>query len=248
MLAASAPRLLPAQTLPPDSVAAFRPYFTFHDDPPLSCLFTYFPPFFIQHGIEMKQFLRSKAFHRLKDRLGDRRALDAIYVRSMQLTDNNTAIALLLAAIATFDHRVVGLKVPVFQFYFPLSNESQEEFDRRVSRLPARIYPDTPPRPAGDRDKLQHFFGSAFLTVAFESESGADRTGVFVEEGEDIFIVGGVKDERDLRADRDGRRFGKALLEDNRRYPSRFLSGTPDTARIHQGAAPASGAGEGGRR
>src|ERR1041384_4160056 len=248
MLAASAPRLLPAQQAPPDSVAAFRPYFTFHDDAPLSCLLTYFPPFFIQHGMELKSFLRSKAFHRLKDQMGVLRALDAIYVRSMQLTDNNTAVALLLAAIATFDHRVVGLKVPVFQFYVPLSNESQEEFDRRVSRLPSRLYPDTPPGAAGDRDKLQHFFGSAFLTVAFESESGADRTGVFVEQGEDLFIVGGINDERDLRADRDGRRFGRALLEDNLLYPSRYLAGRRDTARIRECAATPPQPAEGGRR
>ncbi len=137
------------------------------------------------------------------------------------------------------------MKIPVFQFYVPLSNESQEEFDLRVSMLPSRLYPDTPPGAAGDHDKLQHFFGSAFLTVAFESESGADRTGVFVEEGEEIFIVGGVNDERDLRADRDGRRFGRALLEDNRLFPSHYLTGRRDTARIREGAAPSPEAGEG---
>ena len=240
MLVTSAPRVLPAQQAIPDSMARFRSYFTFHDDAPLSCLLTYFPPLFIQHGIELKSFLRSKSFRRLRERLGDLRALDALYVRSMQLTDNNTAIALLLSTIASFDHRIVGLKVPIVQLFFPLSNESEEEFDGRMRALPNRIYPDTPPGLAGDRDKLQHFFGSAFLTLAFESASGADRAGTFVEEGEDAFIVGGVMDERDLRADRDGQRFGKALLEDNRRMPSEFLSPGLDTAGIRAGAVPMS--------
>lgn len=232
MIVTSASQILPAQPRGVDSTARFESYFTFHDDAPLSCLLTYFPPLFIQHGLQLKSFLRSKTFRLLRDRLGDRRALDALYVRSMQLTDNNTAVALLLSAIASFDHRVVGLKIPLFQLFFPLSNESQEEFDRRVSDLPARIYPDTPAGPAGDRDKLQHFFGSAFLTLAFETESGAESAAYFVEEGEDAFIVGGVMDERDLRADRDGQRFGKALLEDNRRMPSEFLGAARETVGV----------------
>ncbi|HYQ86832.1 MAG TPA: hypothetical protein VES59_06275 [Bacteroidota bacterium] len=219
IISAGVPRGAAAQAKDVDSTD--RAYFTLQDEAPLSCLLTYFPPLFIQHGIELKSFLRSKTFRHIRDRFGDVRALDAVYVRSMQLTDNNTAVALLLSTIASFDHRVVGLKVPILQLYFPLSNESQPEFDRRVGNLPTKLYPDTPP--GGDHDKLEHFFGSAFLTVAFETEEGADRVGIFVEKGEDAFIVGGVADARDLRADREGQRFGMALLENNRRMPSEFL-------------------------
>jgi len=232
MIVTSASQILPAQPKGVDSAAQFKSYLTLHDDAPLSCLLTYFPPFFIQHGLELKSFLRSRTFGLLRRRLGDLRALDALYVRSMQLTNNNTAVALLLSTIASFDHRVVGLKIPVFQFFFPLSDESQEDFDRRVRSLPSRIYPDSPAGDAGDRDKLQHFFGSAFLTAVFESEGGADRAGLFVEEGEEAFIVGGVNDERDLRADRDGRRFGKALLGNTHRLPSEFFGAGRDTAGV----------------
>lgn len=238
MIVASASQILPAQPKGVDSTAQFESYLTLHDDAPLSCLLTYFPPLFIQHGIELKAFLRSRTFRRLRENLGDLRSLDALYVRAMQLTDNNTAVALLLSTIATFDHRLVGLKVPVFQFYFPLSDESQEEFDLRVNSLPRRFYRDTPDATAGDRDKLQHFFGSAFLTLVFESEAGAERIGMFVEEGEDAFIVGGVNDDRDLRADREGQRFGKALLDDIRRMPSEFLGAERETVGVSNGDAP----------
>jgi hypothetical protein len=238
ILVTSASQILPAQPKGIDSTDRFKSFFAIHDEAPLSCLLTYFPPFFIQHGLELKSFLRSKTFALLRRRLGDLRAADALYVRSMQLTNNNTAVALLLSAIASFDHRVVGLKVPVFGFYLPLSGESQEEFDLRVQCLPARLYPDTPPGPAGDRDKLQHFFGSAFLTLAFESESGADRAGYFVEQGEGAFIVGGVMDGRDLRADRDGQRFGAALLDDIRRMPSEFFGGKPGTVGVASPGVP----------
>jgi hypothetical protein len=212
--------LCAAQTAPPDSLAE---YLTFPDPGPFSCLFTLFPPALIANGNELKDFVRSDAFAHLRAVLGDARAVDAVFVRAMQLTDNNTGVALLLSAVATFDHDIVGVKVPVLSIVFPLTSESTEEFLARRDRLPAHFYGDSPQGASGDRDKLQHFFGSAFLTFTLESPSAAGRMGDFVERGEDAVIVGGVLDERDIRANRQGQLFGAALLDDNRRYPSEFL-------------------------
>jgi hypothetical protein len=141
----------------------------------------------------------------------------------MQMTNNNTAMALLLSTISCFDHKLVGIDVPLFNLYFPLSNESEEEFTRRAKHLPAHLYDDSPATEQGDRDKLQHFFGSAFLAFVFESADASMRFGEFVEKGEDAFIVGGINDDRDLRADRQGQDFGIAVLDDNRRFPSEYL-------------------------
>jgi hypothetical protein len=196
-------------------------YFQFDDPSPLSCLITLLPPFFIQHDLELKAFVRSKTFRRIRRRYGDLRAADAVFVRAMQLTDNNTAIALLLSSVASFDHQLIELKVPVLALFFPLSNESDQEFDRRISNLPTKLYPDGPP--SGDRDKLQHFFGSAFIAFVFESAPSADRVGEFVEQEEDQWIVGGANDDRDRRTNRQGQQFGLALLDNNRQYPSTFM-------------------------
>ncbi len=200
-----------------------RHYFKFEDAAPLTGLFAFFPPIFLQHDMEMRAFLRSRTFRAIRNAYGDRRSLDALFVRAMCLTNNNTALALLLCAVTTFDHRMVGIRLPVFRIYIPLSNESDEEFRRRLVHLPAHLFGDSPSGEAGDRDKLQHIFGSAFLAFVFESTGSADRVGDFVERGEPLFIVGGVDDDRDMRANRIGERFGKALLEDNLRFPSRFL-------------------------
>ena len=100
----------------PDSLSS---YFTFDDPSPLSCLITWLPPVFIQHGIEMKSFIRSRAFRNIRKVCGDRKSIDAIYIHAMQLTDNNTAVALFLSAIATFDHRTVGFKIPLMNLFFP---------------------------------------------------------------------------------------------------------------------------------
>src|ERR1041385_844298 len=210
----------PTTSYEPDTLLSF---FQFDDPSLLSCLYTYFPPLFIHHGMELKSFIRSKTFRQIRQRFGDARAVDAIYIRSMQMTNNNTAMALLISTIATFDHRLVGLKIPVFQLFFPLSNESFEDFERRVNNLPAHLYSDSPSTTTGDRDKLQHFFGSACVSFMFESRDAAERVGEFVEQGEDAFIVDGLLDDRDMRANREGQDFGIALLNDSRRIPSEFL-------------------------
>jgi len=204
-------------------------YLQFEDPGPFEALLTWYPPLFIKNGIDLKDFIRSETFAAIRRREGDRKAADAIFVRAMTLTRNNTSAALLICTVATLDHYVVGVKIPLLNFFLPLSNESREDFDARVRNLPGRIYSDSPadgpggPGAGGDRDKLQHFFGSAYVAFTFESQGAADRVGEFVEIGEDAMIVDGVLDNRDRRANWNGTQFGTALLANNRRYPSDFF-------------------------
>ena len=209
-----------AQSNQSDSLSKYLQFETTED---LSYLITYFPPFIIQHCLELKAFIRSNTYLSIRKSYGDLKALDALYIRSMSLTNDNTAVALLISMLACFDHRIVGLKVPIFALYFPLSNESEKEFTRRVNNLPKKIYSDSPSSFAGDRDKLQHFFGAAFLSYLFESRQPAERVADFIEQGEDAIIVDGALDERDMRANWHGEQFGLALLENQHRLPSEFL-------------------------
>jgi len=123
------------------------------------------------------------------------------------------------------DHREFGVRLPLFGpvLWFPLTSEFADTFRARLDALPSRLYADTPGGRAGDRDKLQHFFGSAFLTVLFESADAADRVGQFIEIGEDMFVVGGVNDPRDMRANRQGQAFGTRLLAGEDACPSHFI-------------------------
>lgn len=206
-----------------EDVDTLQVYLEFDSTDFLSCFPIYFPPFFIQYSMELKSFLRSCTFMEIRKRYGDRRAVDAIFIQAMKLTGNNTAVSLLFCAISSFDHRIVGLKVPVFALFFPLSNESEEEFNQRVANLPKWIYSDSPYNNAGDRDKLQHFFGSAFIAYLFESRHPAERFSDLIEQGEKAVIVDGVLDDRDILANRQGQEFGIALLMNNHRLPSDFL-------------------------
>jgi len=209
--------------------AALPWYLQFEDPGPFEALLTWYPPLFVKNGIDLKDFIRSETFTAIRRREGDRKAADAIFVRAMTLTRNNTSAALLIATVATLDHYVVGVKIPLLNFFLPLSNESREDFAARVLNLPGRLYSDSPadgpagPGRGGDRDKLQHFFGSAYVAFTFESQGAADRVGDFIEIGEDAMIVDGVLDNRDRRANWNGTQFGTALLSNNRRYPSDFF-------------------------
>src|SRR5437870_5601303 len=88
---------LAAQNRNADSLAA---YFRLEETSPLSCLMTYFPPLFIQYGLDLKAFIRSGTYRAIRRTCGDVRALDALFIRAMRLTNNNTAISLLLSTVA----------------------------------------------------------------------------------------------------------------------------------------------------
>jgi hypothetical protein len=191
----------------------------------VTVLFPILLPKFLADVTQLKDYIRTDDFADLRRGAGDSRAVDALYVRARELSWGNTYEALLVSTLATMEHRRIGIRVPVIGplLWIPLTSEFEDDFRSRLQSLPSRFYADTPPGIAGDRDKLQHFFGSAFLTYLLESRTGADRIGEFVEWGEERFVVDGVNDERDRRANWQGQQFGLKLLEDQGARPSGFL-------------------------
>jgi len=227
-IARALPRLLLAAACHATSPAQGTP-------PPLPprenvpALLTFLSPLLIpkvfQDCYRLREYVRSAELSRTRASYGDLYAVDCVFDRAMRLSWNNVYEALVVSAFALMDHHRVGVRIPLLGavLWFPLSSEFEEDFRARVDSLPSHLYPDTPPGRGGDRDKLQHFFGSAFLTAMTESPEGADRFGLFIEWGEELFIVGGVNDERDVRANREGQRFGLRLLRDPGTRPSRFF-------------------------
>jgi len=171
---------------------------------------------------ELKTLLRDEEFRHIRERWGDRYAVDVAFRWAEQLCWNNRAVSLLTVFLAMIDHRNVGFRVPLLGpiVWLPLSGEFPEEFMARIHTLPAHLFPDSPPGEYGDRDKLQHFFGSAFLAYVFGSAAPAERVGDFIEWGEDAFVVDGTYDLRDVEANARGRRFAARLREDRRALPS----------------------------
>jgi hypothetical protein len=214
---------LASQTPPP----------TFEPRDEVPALVSFFAPFVfpkvIQDVYRLKAYVRSEGFASFRATHGDLFAVDAIFDQAMRLSWNNAYEALLLSLAATMDHRRFGVNIPVLGplLWVPLTSEFEEEFRDRVRSLPRALYPDSPTGGAQDRDKLQHFFGSAFLAHVFESRSAAQRIGEFIEWGEERIIVDGALDERDFRANAQGQEFGLRLLEDKNAMPSTFFRLAP---------------------
>jgi hypothetical protein len=180
-------------------------------------------PKIFQDEYRLKEYICSPEFGSLRGRYGDVCAVDAVFDRAVRLSWNNLYEALFISFLATMEHRNFGVNLGLLGalIWVPLTAEFPEQFQLRVAALPSSLYPDSPPE--GDRDTLQHFFGSAFLTYLFESREAADRVGLFIEWGEEEFIVDGSLDERDLRANRQGQQFGLRLLQDAAVLPSMSL-------------------------
>jgi hypothetical protein len=171
---------------------------------------------------ELKMLLRDEEFQRIRQRWGDVYAVDVAFRWAEQLCWNNRTMSLCVMFLAIMDHRRVGFRVPLLGpiLWLPLSGEFPSEFVERLSALPAHMFPDSPPDVYGDRDKMQHFFGSALLAYVFGGSAPAERVGDFIEWGEDAFVVGGAYDRRDLEANNRGRHFAARLRENREALPS----------------------------
>jgi hypothetical protein len=182
-----------------------------------------FKPFFENKVFYVKQvrdFIKSDEFKILKDKFGDVIAVDLIYKKSLVICNYDIADALFVCGLSTLDHRKIKFKIPILGLKLPifLTSESEGEFKRRIENLPSHIFSDT----LDDRDKLQHFFFSAYIAYENGGKITADKIGILVEKGEK-FGLNLVWDERDILVNRLGQEFGLQLHKNPFVLPSRFL-------------------------
>ena len=155
-----------------------------------------------------------------RTREGDLRRLDAIYRRAVYLAEGDARLALFALTFATLPYHRFPARIPLLEWTVtvPVSTESREAFDRRLQNLPGLLLPDSPPQL--DRDKLPHFFGSAWLQCLLRDASLTDTAGELLEYGEELFKLEGFRDERDILVNRLGARFADALMRHRRVLPS----------------------------
>jgi len=173
----------------------------------------------------IRMYVRDGRFVELTRLCGDHRAVDAIFLRSLRIAEYNIGRALFLSMAATVEHQNLDVRMPVIESVkLPLTFEEDSLFKARTRNLPSRLYSDSPNDEHGDKDKLQHFFGSAYIAYATESREFARSTGNVVEWGEAQFVVGGANDTRDRRANKQGEKFGHDLLTVKTLLPSDYLN------------------------
>lgn len=213
-----------AQKLRDSVVVSFRTFSTPYDTPPFS-LTTVITPQFIQQVRALRAFLRDDRFAAIKRTFPPAKAVDVLYQKALILSNGDCGRALALCLFSVLEHRTLQFKVPLLSFIsFPLTFEDDSLFLRRIQNLPSHFFSDSYRYPDADRDKLQHFFASAFIAYSAETSSIVPFLGSLTEWFEEHCIVGGSDDWRDKAANELGNAFGMALIVDPTVLPSEYLT------------------------
>jgi hypothetical protein len=167
-------------------------------------------------------FIASDYFADLEKKADDLSLVDTLYHRAVKIQDGNISEALLALTFATVPYKKVPIQIPLLKtiINYPLVSDNDSIFLLKNKNLPKKLYFDTPKNNFGDKDKLAHFFGSAFLAYNSSIFDLGDLIGYFVEVFEEEFKVQSVIDDRDMMADKLGYIFGTYLKRDKFIHPS----------------------------
>lgn len=173
----------------------------------------------------ISSFIASKEFLKLKNKIGDVAATDSIFIEAVNYTEGNISEALLSLMLAVVPYNKVPIQVPLINstINYPLISADEETFLKKNENLPRYLFFDTPQNDYGDKDKLAHFFGSAYLSFESNIFDLGKLIGYFVEAFEESFKVQSSVDVRDLDVNDYGRLFGTLLKENERLQPSQIF-------------------------
>ena len=184
-------------------------------------VFTLFLPRGYTEGLEIRDLIRSNSWKKYRATTSDTAAMNTLFETAYLLCGGNITSTLLASSVAVLDHKTIPVRFLFgLEINLPLTIESQELFERRTAQLPSRIYTDS----TEDRDKLQHFYFSAYLKRTLGMNWLCRLLGGMIESGESLFIIGGVDDPRDRHANNDGITFALRLLQDTTVPPATCLT------------------------
>jgi hypothetical protein len=173
----------------------------------------------------LSEFIASDYFIELKATNKDLSLVDSMYLRTIRYYDYDYQEALLALTFATIPFRKVPLVVPLInaRIYYPLISANDSISNLKNQNLPGRLFYDSPTDTGGDKDKLAHFFGNAFIGYAENILKLADVFGYFVEAFEEDFKAQSEVDFRDVDVNWYGVLFGEMLETNKKILPSQIM-------------------------
>lgn len=173
----------------------------------------------------LSDYISANEFVILKKDLGDLSAIDSIYAEAISQTNYDYAEALLALTFATVPYREVPIQIPVLKsiLNYPLISASDSIFNLKNRNLPKYVFFDSPSNDYGDKDKLAHFYGSAWISYSSNIFDLGNLIGYFVEVFEESFKVQSSVDERDLLTNQLGNAFGALLKKNKNILPSQII-------------------------
>ena len=170
-------------------------------------------------------FIASEYFVELTENNSQLALVDSIYLRALEISDNDIGEALLAITFTTIPYREVPIVIPLIKevVYFPLISADDSTFALKNKNLPRYLFFDSPKTEHGDVDKLAHFFGNAFIGYSENILDLSALISYFVESFEESFKVQSKVDYRDLDVNMYGDLFGKLLKENDKILPSQIM-------------------------
>ncbi len=173
----------------------------------------------------LSEYIASEQFGTLKDSTDHLSLMDTLYKFSLRANNNDISEALLSLTFACIPYKEFPVTIPLLNIsiQIPLLSADDSVFLAKNENLPSRLFFDTPNNKFGDKDKVAHFFGNAFIGYNSTFMNLGNFLGLFVEVFEESFKVQSRIDERDLTANYYGRVFGRALRDNEFVLPSQSL-------------------------
>jgi len=173
----------------------------------------------------ISEYIASGEFVSLKNNLGDVHIVDSIYSQAVKQTGSDYSEALLSLTFGTVPYREVPIQIPIIKLVlnYPLISASDSIYNLKNENLPRYIFFDSPNDNYGDKDKLAHFFGSAYISFSSNIFDLGNAIGYFVEVFEESFKAQSSIDQRDLNTNKIGNIFGTLLKKNKNILPSQII-------------------------
>ena len=173
----------------------------------------------------ISEYIASDYFKELKNNSDDLALVDSIFLKAVEFTNGDYSEALLCLTLSTIPYRQVPMIIPIFRakIYYPLISADEKVFKIKNLNLPKYFFYDSPGDEYGDKDKLAHYFGNAFIRYSLDILDLSFLIGYFVEEFEENFTVNSTINYRDIEANWYGDVFGSELKQNRRILPSSIL-------------------------
>ncbi len=174
----------------------------------------------------LSRYIAEGEFQALRSKINDFALIDSIYLESVNYSENDLGDALFNLTFSVIPYNHIPLASPNLgiKINIPLTHSVDSVFHIKNLNLPRNFFYDSPLNDLSDKDKLAHFFGSAYLSYSSSWFDITEIIGIFVEDFEEKFYVQSKIDQRDIRSDNLGNIFGKALKKNNKLLPSQVLA------------------------
>ncbi len=170
-------------------------------------------------------FIASGYYEQLQQSNDDLALADTIYLRTVKFENYNYSKALFELTFAVIPYNKIYIRLPLINSIvkFRLTSAPDSIFQLKDENLPKRFFFDTPDDDYGDKDKLAHFFGSAYLSYSSNFFDLTNLIGYFVEVFEQNFEIQNSIDMRDLQTNKLGDIFGEILKKNKNILPSQVM-------------------------